>query len=121
MIRAKYESALVMQPVDVLRMHTLGGAEVLGIADKVGSLEVGKFGDMLVVDPKLMDRAPVFDAYATLVLACNSMNLDRVFLGGELAVESHRLMGRAAGQDWARISSELATRVGRLNPPVAQR
>lgn len=113
MIRAKYESALVMQPVDVLRMHTLGGAEVLGVADKVGSLEVGKFGDIVVVDPKLMDRAPVFDPYATLVFACNSMNLERVFLGGELAVQDHRPVGK----DSARISSELASRVGRLNPP----
>lgn len=117
MIRAKYESALVMQPIDVLRMHTLGGAQVLGVADKVGSLEVGKFGDMVVVDPKLMDRAPVFDPYATLVLACNGLNLERVFLGGELAVLDHR----AVGKDSVRISGELATRVGRLNPPVAQR
>lgn len=120
MVRAKYESALVLQPADVLRMHTLGGAQVLGIADKVGSLEVGKFGDILVVDPKLMDRAPVFDAYATLVLACNSMNLDSVFIGGDLAVQNHRTIGK----DWARISAELAKRVGRLNPPhsaIAQR
>lgn len=117
MVRAKYESALVLQPVDMLRMHTLGGAQVLGVADKVGSLEVGKFGDMLVVDPKLMDRAPVFDPYATLVFACNTMNLDKVFLGGELAVQNHT----AVGKDWARISAELAKRVERLNPPVAQR
>lgn len=117
MIRAKYESALVMQPIDVLRMHTLGGAQVLGVADKVGSLEVGKFGDIVVVDPKLMDRAPVFDPYATLVLACNSLNLERVFLGGELAVQEHRPVGK----DSARISSELAARVRRLNPPIAAR
>jgi hypothetical protein len=64
-----------------------------------------------------MDRAPVFDPYATLVFACNTMNLDKVFLGGELAVQNHT----AVGKDWARISAELAKRVERLNPPVAQR
>jgi len=117
MIRARYESALVLQPADVLRMHTLGGAQVLGVADKVGSLEIGKYGDLLVIDPKRVDRAPGFDAYATLVLACNSMNLERVYLGGSLAVENHQ----AVGKDWNRIATELATRVKRLNPPLALR
>ena len=113
MIRAKYESALVMQPIDVLRMHTLGSAQVLGVADKVGSLEVGKLGDIAVIDPKLMDRAPVFDPYATLVFACNTLNLEKVFLGGELLVENHRALGKTSRG----FPAELATRVGRLNPP----
>lgn len=113
MIRAKYESALVMQPIDVLRMHTYGGAEVLGIEDKVGSLEVGKFGDIAVVNPRTFDRAPVFDPYATLVLACNTQNLERVYVGGELRVDR----GRLVKADWPRIAKELDGRVSRLRPP----
>jgi peroxiredoxin len=113
MVRAKYESALVLQPIDMLRMHTLGGAQVLGIADKVGSLETGKLGDILVIDPKAMDRAPVFDPAATLVFACNSLNLEKVFVGGEMLVDAHH----PVRQDYTRISAELSKRVTRLNPP----
>lgn len=113
MIRAKYESALVMQPIDVLRLHTLGSAQVLGVADKVGSLEVGKLGDVLVIDPKAMDRAPVFDPYATLVFACNTLNLEKVYVGGELLVDNRRPLK----QDFAKVSAELAARVTRLKPP----
>jgi 5-methylthioadenosine/S-adenosylhomocysteine deaminase len=113
MIRARYESALVMQPIDVLRMHTLGGAQVLGIDDKVGSLEVGKFGDIAVVDPRTFDRAPVFDPYATLVLACNTQNLERVYVGGALQVDR----GRLVQADWSRVAKELDARVTRLRPP----
>lgn len=113
MIRAKYESALVMQPADVMRLHTMGSAEVLGIADKVGSLEVGKFGDILVIDPKSVDRAPVFDAYATLVFATNVLNLERVYIGGDLTVENRKPMR----QDFSQISEEVWTRVTRLKPP----
>ena len=47
-VRAKYEDASIMQPIDVLRLHTLGSAEVMGIADKVGTLEAGKFADFSV-------------------------------------------------------------------------
>lgn len=113
MVRAKYESALVLQPADVLRFHTLGSADVLNVADKVGSLEPGKFGDVLVIDPKAIDRAPVFDAYATLVFACNTMNLERVYVGGQLVVQGHR----PTQHDFTKVSSELAARVNKLNPP----
>ena len=60
-----------------------------------------------------MDRAPVFDPYATLVFACNTLNLEKVYVGGDLLVENRR----ALKQDFAKVSSELATRVKRLNPP----
>ena len=113
MIRAKYESALVMQPIDVLRLHTLGGAEVLGVADKVGSLEVGKYGDILVIDPKRLDRAPVFDPYATLVFACNVLNLERVYVGGELKARDRAVLRK----DWGKITAELDARVTKLRPP----
>jgi len=114
MVRAKYESALVLQPFDVLKFHTLGSAQVLNVADKVGSLEPGKFGDVLVIDPKALDRAPVFDAYATLVFACNVLNLEKVYVGGELVVENRK----ALKHDMAKVSTELATRVTRLKPPT---
>jgi len=114
MIRAKYESALVLQPFDVLKYHTLGGAQVLNVADKVGSIEPGKYGDILVIDPKAIDRAPVFDAYATLVFACNVLNLEKVYVGGELVVENRKTLKH----DFARVSAELSARVTKLNPPT---
>jgi cytosine/adenosine deaminase-related metal-dependent hydrolase len=64
-IRAKYENASVMSPYDVMRLHTMGSADVLGVADRLGSLEVGKLADFLVIDPG--EYGHVFDPYATLV------------------------------------------------------
>ena len=110
-IRAKYESAKILQPIDVLRFHTMGSAEVLGVADKVGSLEVGKFGDILVVDPKLVERGPVVDPYAAVVLACNAMNLAKVYVGGELLVDTYHLKKN----DMSQVSREVSQRVARLH------
>lgn len=39
-----------LKPLDVLRSATLVGAQICGTADEVGSLEVGKLADVLVVD-----------------------------------------------------------------------
>jgi cytosine/adenosine deaminase-related metal-dependent hydrolase len=107
MIRSRYEDAKILSPYDVLKFHTLGAAEVMRVADRVGSLEVGKFGDVLVVDPRRRDVGPVHDPYATLVLACGQMNLDQVYVGGVLKA----VRGELVGVQFERISDEVHRRV----------
>jgi 5-methylthioadenosine/S-adenosylhomocysteine deaminase len=110
-IRAKHESAKILQPIDVLRFHTMGSAEVLGIADKVGSLEIGKYGDIIIVDPKLVERGPIVDPYAAVVLACDAMNLAKVYVGGELLVDTYKLQKN----DMSKVSQEVSDRVAHLH------
>ena len=83
-MRALHTDASVLLPREVLRMHTLGSAEVLGVADRVGSLEVGKFADFVVVDHRAPGTGPVWDVYATYVMACGQRNLKQVYVGGRL-------------------------------------
>jgi 5-methylthioadenosine/S-adenosylhomocysteine deaminase len=109
-IRSLYKDATVLSVRDVLHFHTLGGADILGVASKVGSLEVGKFADFLVVDPRWPDTGPVHDPVATYVLACSLRNLEQVYVGGNLVAEGSRLVGRDEG----RIRIEVDTRVARL-------
>lgn len=37
-------------PLEIIRAATLNGAEALGVSDKIGSIEVGKFADFVVID-----------------------------------------------------------------------
>jgi cytosine/adenosine deaminase-related metal-dependent hydrolase len=109
-IRAKYESGTILKPIDVLRFHTLGSATVMNVADKVGSLETGKFGDFLIINPASVDRAPVYDPYATLVFACNTQNLEGVYVGGVL-VSSYCKLTKA---DFPKVQKELHERVNKI-------
>ena len=43
-------------PVAVLRSATINGARALGVADRLGSIEVGKLADMVVVDGNPLER-----------------------------------------------------------------
>ena len=58
-----------------LRMHTINGAEVLGLAAEKGSLEPGKLADLVVLDR---------DPYATAVDDVRQIKVQAVFLGGAL-------------------------------------
>jgi len=104
-IRDKYENARVMSPYDVLRLHTMGSADVLGVADKLGSLEIGKMADFLVIDPRRFGH--VFDPYATLVFVTSQPDLERVYVGGELMVEH----GTPLKQDLTKVQREVDGRV----------
>lgn len=107
-IRDKYEDAAVMSPYDVLRLHTMGSADVLGVADKLGSLEKGKLADFLVVDPSRFGH--VFDTYASLVFVADERDLERVYVGGDLLV----LNGALVKQDAVKVKTEASKRVAAL-------
>jgi len=110
-IRDKYENASVMSPYDVVRLHTMGSADVLGVADRLGSLEVGKLADFLVIDPS--EYGHVFDPYATLVFVTSQPNLERVYVGGELLVDHGKLLR----QDLSKVEHEVDARVTARSGP----
>ncbi len=107
-VRDKYEDATILGPYDVLRLHTMGSADVLGVADRLGSLEPGKLADFLVVDPGRF--GPIFDPYASLVFVAGERDLERVYVGGELMV----LHGKVLKQDQLKVKGEVNRRVAAL-------
>ena len=88
MQRARTKDPLSMMPELMLRLHTLGGAEIMGVDDRVGSLEVGKFADFVVVDPRLPDVGPLWHPVRSYVLAMSPRNLKAVYVGGRLVSEN---------------------------------
>jgi guanine deaminase len=55
------EQGPVLRPMDWLRLGSLGGAEALGLGDRIGSLEVGKEADLIAVDPAFTAPLPGID------------------------------------------------------------
>ena len=96
-----------LTPLEVLRMHTLGSAEILKIDAKVGSLEPGKFADFVIVDPRAPDIGPLWDPVASYVLACGLRNLKAVYIGGELKSAAGVLVDSIAAEASARIHDIL--------------
>jgi 5-methylthioadenosine/S-adenosylhomocysteine deaminase len=79
----------VMDARTVLRMATMGGAEVLGMEKEIGSIEVGKFADMQLLDLEDFHVYPSYDAdlFSRVVYAATRGDVHTVFIDGEIVME----------------------------------
>ena len=74
---------------DALDMATMGGATVLGRADEIGSLEVGKLADIAVWRLDTLAHIDIVDPIAALVLGAPPP-LELLLVGGRPIVEQGR-------------------------------
>jgi 5-methylthioadenosine/S-adenosylhomocysteine deaminase len=74
-----------------LRMVTLAGAEALGAVDRIGSLEVGKLADMILIDLNRPHAVPLFDPLTHIVDSCAKSDVRHVFVGGAQVVRDGAL------------------------------
>ena len=59
-----------------------GGAEVLDMADQIGSLAPGKQADIIVLNPQTLNFAPRFDDVSQVVFNAQPGNVEWVFVDG---------------------------------------
>jgi cytosine/adenosine deaminase-related metal-dependent hydrolase len=110
MQRAANQDPTILTVEQMLYLHTMGSASALGISDRVGSLEIGKYADFLIVDPRDPDLGPVWNPIATYVLAVSLRNLKSVWVGGKCVQKDGKSLHPLAKQS----SDELHGRLGRI-------
>jgi cytosine/adenosine deaminase-related metal-dependent hydrolase len=81
----------------VLEWATLGGAKVAGIAHRTGSLTPGKQADVVILDTKAVNMAPIIDPVGAVVCAADISNVKTVLVAGEALKEDFRLTASLDG------------------------
>ncbi len=71
---------------EILRAATVSGAEALGIGHLVGTIEVGKQADLVLLDLDAPHLTPVHDVHALLVFAAGRGDVTDVFVAGERVI-----------------------------------
>jgi 5-methylthioadenosine/S-adenosylhomocysteine deaminase len=99
-----------MPAATVVEMATLGGARALGLADQIGSLEVGKRADVIAVDMSGAHVVPTADPYSAIVYACRSTDVVDVVVDGRVVVRDRQLLTL----DRASVVRDARERAGRL-------
>jgi 5-methylthioadenosine/S-adenosylhomocysteine deaminase len=72
-----------------IEMATINGARALGMADRIGSIEVGKCADLIAVDLAALNTQPVYDPVAQIVYAAASRQVSDVWIDGVAQLRNH--------------------------------
>ncbi|MCU1616880.1 MAG: putative amidohydrolase [Frankiales bacterium] len=82
----------IMTAEKALEMATIDGARALGLSDTIGSLEVGKRADVVVLDMTNFCVTPVHAAVSSLVYSQRGDEVDRVYVDGRAVVRNRSLV-----------------------------
>ncbi|KJS32996.1 MAG: S-adenosylhomocysteine deaminase [Desulfatitalea sp. BRH_c12] len=82
----------VMPAAAVLRMSTIDAARVLGLHHKVGSIEVGKRADLIVIDTDQPHLTPMYDPISHLVYAVQGSDVRHTIIDGRVVMQDRRLV-----------------------------
>ena len=78
---------------DVLEFATIDGANACALGDKTGSLTPGKQADIVLLQTRAINTAPVLDPSATIVTFADTSNVDSVFVAGRAVKRNGKLIG----------------------------
>ena len=74
-----------------LEMATLGGAQALGLADEIGSLEPGKAADFIAIDMDQIDSVPMYDLISQIVYATGRDRVTHSYVAGRALMRGREL------------------------------
>ncbi|PIE68187.1 MAG: amidohydrolase [Deltaproteobacteria bacterium] len=76
----------------VLQMATIDGACAVGLGDRIGSLEIGKQADIVVLYDRKPHLIPMYQPVSHLVYAAGGADVRHVFIAGQQVVKNRRLL-----------------------------
>ena len=81
----------VMDAGTVLRMATIEGARALGLDREIGTLEIGKQADLIVIDTNQPHLTPMYHPRSHLVYAVHAADVRHVLIAGRPVVRDRQL------------------------------
>jgi 5-methylthioadenosine/S-adenosylhomocysteine deaminase len=82
----------VMPSEVVLEMATLGGARVVGLEKEIGSLEVGKKADIIILDLNRPHLQPIYNIISHLVYSATGADVRDVIIDGKMIMQDRKLL-----------------------------
>jgi cytosine/adenosine deaminase-related metal-dependent hydrolase len=100
--KARLLDPTVMPAAQVLEMATINGAKAMGLQKEVGSIEVGKKGDLVLIDLRKPHLVPYRDVVSSVVYSATGGDVDTVIIDGKVVLRG----GKALTLDEERVMEE---------------
>jgi 5-methylthioadenosine/S-adenosylhomocysteine deaminase len=96
-LAAKLQKITKMDPralgaKSVVEMATIEGARALHMEKEIGSLEVGKKADIILISLDEPNAVPMYDVYAQLAYALKAGDVETVVIGGRVVMRDKKLL-----------------------------
>ena len=75
----------------VLKMATVWGAKILGLEKEIGTIQVGKKADVIVVDLRQPHLVPLYHPLSTLVYAASGGDVKDVIVDGKILMRDRAI------------------------------
>lgn len=85
------QDSTIMNSYEVLKIATINGAKALGMEDEIGSLEVGKKADIIIVDLDDITMYPTVNPIIQLVHNGWYNSVDTTIINGEVLLQNKEL------------------------------
>jgi len=82
----------VLPAKQVLAMATRDAAKAIRLDKKIGSIEVGKYADLVIIDINQPHLQPLFDPYIQIVYSSRGGDVDTVLINGKVVVKNKEVL-----------------------------
>ena len=89
--KAKTLDPTVMDALTVLKMATIKGARALGLDQAIGSLEIGKKADLIIIDTNKPHLTPMYNPVSHLVYAAMGSDVTTSIINGNVVMEDGQI------------------------------
>jgi len=100
----------------VLKMATVWGAKALGLEKEIGTIQVGKKADVVVVDLQQPHLVPLYHPMSTLVYAASGGDVKDVIVNGKILMKDRKMAHLDTEEIMARVK-EISKRIGGSKSP----
>ena len=95
---------------EALHWATAEGARAMGLGQQIGSLEVGKQADIIMIRANDLNLSGAFDPYNAIVGFAHPGNVDTVIIGGQIRKQG----GQMKRDDIAQLQADLSASGARI-------
>ena len=86
-----YKDPTIHTSYETLKMATINGAYALGLEKQIGSIEVSKKADLVIIDLDYIETKPINDLIVTLVHNVSVNNIYMTMINGDIVYKDNKL------------------------------
>lgn len=90
--KAYNQDPTFLPAIEVVKMGTINSAKALKKDSEIGSLEIGKKADIILIDKNQLDAVPMYNVYSHLVYTISSEHVKDVIINGKIVMENRELV-----------------------------